>query len=131
MENNQNENNLNLKNFYNSSVLNNNSISDLCNNLTSTETLDINVEKFLTEMGDNFIETILDDACVIAKHKNNDNIDIEDLATSIEKNFDIFEPNKYTPQLNLLKSNFININPTYDHKKRVELTKEETKNVNL
>ena len=69
MENNQNENNLNLKNFYNTSVLKNNSISDLCNNLTSTETLDINVEKFLTEMGDNFIETILDDACIIAKHK--------------------------------------------------------------
>jgi len=131
MDNNQNENQNNKKIFYNSSVLRENAISELCNNLTSTETLDINVEKFLTEMSDNFIETILDDACIIAKHKNNDNVDIEDLATSIEKNFDIFEPNKYTQQLNLLKSNFIHINPTYDHKKRVELTKEETKNVNL
>jgi transcription initiation factor TFIID subunit 12 len=131
MENNQNENQNNSKSFYNTSVLRPDAISELCNNLTSTETIDINVEKFLTEMSDNFIETILDDACIIAKHKNNDIVDIEDLATSIEKNFDIFEPNKYTQQLNLLKSNFIHINPTYDHKKRVELTKEETKNVNL
>ena len=77
------------KDFYFSSILRQNSLTEICNELTSTECLDINVEKFLTEMADNFLDTVIDNACLIAKHKNCDTISIEDLATAIKDNFDI------------------------------------------
>ena len=119
------------KDFYFSSILKQNSLTEICNELTSTECLDINVEKFLTEMADNFLDTVIDNACLIAKHKNSDSISIEDLATAIKDNFDIYEPSKYTKHYDLIKGNNIKNISTNDHKKRLELTKEETKNVNL
>ena len=119
------------KDFYFSSILKQNSLTEICNELTSTECLDINVEKFLTEMADNFLDTVIDNACLIAKHKNCDTISIEDLATAIKDNFDIYEPSKYTKNYDLIKGNNIKNISTNDHKKRLELTKEETKNVNL
>ena len=119
------------KDFYFSSILRQNSLTEICNELTSTECLDINVEKFLTEMADNFLDTVIDNACLIAKHKNCDTISIEDLATAIKDNFDIYEPSKYTKNYDLIKGNNIKNISTNDHKKRLELTKEETKNVNL
>ena len=48
------------KDFYFSSILKQNSLTEICNELTSTECLDINVEKFLTEMADNFLDTVID-----------------------------------------------------------------------
>ncbi len=45
----------------------------------------------------------------------------------LEKNFDIFEPNKNTQNFQKLKSNDIKNISTTDHKKRVELTREECK----
>jgi transcription initiation factor TFIID subunit TAF12 len=119
------------KDIYVTSVLKQNALADICSELTSTETLDINVEKFLADMADNFLDTVLDSACQLAKHKKNDKVSIEDIAIAIEQNFDIFEPNKYTKRLSQIKTNEIKNISTNDHKKRLELTKEETKNVNI
>jgi transcription initiation factor TFIID subunit TAF12 len=119
------------KDIYVTSVLKQNALADICSELTSTETLDINVEKFLADMADNFLDTVLDSACQLAKHKKNDKVSIEDIAIAIEQNFDIYEPNKYTKRLSQIKTNEIKNISTNDHKKRLELTKEETKNVNI
>ena len=123
--------NTSTKDFYVTSILKGNAISDLCSELTSTETLDINVEKFLVEMADNFIDTVLDSASLIAKHKKSELVSIEDMAIAIEENFDIYEPSKYTRRLGQIKSNEIKNVSTNDHRKRMELTKEETKNVTI
>ena len=82
-------------------------------------------------MADNFLDTVIDNACLIAKHKNSDLVTIEDLATAIKENFDIYEPSKYTKHYDLIKGNNIRNISTNDHKKRLELTKEETKNANI
>ena len=82
-------------------------------------------------MADNFLDTVIDNACLIAKHKNSDSISIEDLSTAIKDNFDIYEPSKYTKHYDLIKGNNIKNISTNEHKKRLELTIEETKNVNL
>ena len=119
------------KDFYVTSVLKANSLTDLCNELTSTECLDVNVEKFLSEMADNFMDTVLDNACLIAKHKKSETVTIEDIAIAIEQNFDIYEPSKYTRRLGQIKSSEIKNVSTNDHRKRMELTKEVTKNVNI
>ena len=62
------------RDFYNTSILRPNSLSDICNDLSPAEALDINVEKFLAEMADNFMETVIDTACQIAKHKKTDEV---------------------------------------------------------
>ena len=47
-------------------------------------------------MANNFLDSVIDNACLIAKHKNSDSVSIEDLATAIKENFEIYEPSKYT-----------------------------------
>lgn len=49
----------------------------------------------------------------------------------LEKNFDIYEPNRSTQLFGKLKANDIKNISTADHKKRVELTREECKNINI
>ncbi len=57
------------KEFYKDSVLKYNMMSELCHDISNTESLDINVEKFLVEIADNYVNSVFDTACQIAKHK--------------------------------------------------------------
>jgi transcription initiation factor TFIID subunit TAF12 len=57
------------KEFYRDSILKYEVISELCKEISNTETLDINVEKFLVEIADNYVSSVLDTACQIARHK--------------------------------------------------------------
>ena len=119
------------KEFYYRSVLKQDAINELCRELTSSENIDIEVEKFLVEMADNFMNTVLDSSCSLAKHKNSDKVEIEDFASAINDNFGICEPSLYTSALNQMNIDSLRSTSTNDHKKRLELTKEETKNANI
>ena len=121
----------NIKEFYYQSILTPNAIPQLCKELTSTEIIDDDVEKYLSEMAGNFMNTVFDSACAIAKHKHSDKVEIEDFASAINDNFGIYEPSLYTADINQMNINAIKNSSTNDHKKRLELTKEETKNVNI
>lgn len=57
------------KEFYRDSILKSNIISDLCHEISNTELLDINVEKFLVEISENYVSSVLDTACQISKHR--------------------------------------------------------------
>ena len=122
---------INHKEFYNQSIISPNVISNLCKELTSTEIIDDDVEKYLSEMAGNFMNIVLDSAFTLAKHKNADKVEIEDFASAINDNFGIYEPSLYTSNINQMNINSIKSSSTADHKKRLELTKEETKNVNI
>ena len=120
-----------IKEFYYQSILSPNVIPELCQELTSTEIIDEGVEKYLSDMAGNFINVVFSSACALAKHKNTDVVGIEDFATAINDNFGIYEPSLYTSNINQMNINSIKNTSTNDHKKRLELTKEETKNVNI
>ena len=117
--------------YYRQSVINPSAITDICSELTSTEILDENVIRYLIEMGDNFISTTLESACNLAKNKNSDKVEPSDLASAIYDNFGIYEPSAYTATINQMNINNLKSQATNDHQKRLELTKEETKNVNI
>ena len=117
--------------YYRQSVINPSAITDICSELTSTEILDENVIRYLIEMGDNFISTTLESACNLAKNKNSDKVEPSDLASAIYDNFGIYEPSSSTSAINLMNINNLKSQATSDHQKRMELTKEETKNVNI
>ena len=119
------------KEFYNQSILSPNAIPQLCKELTSTEIIDDDVEKYLSEMAGNFMNIVFESACALAKHKNSDKVEIEDFASAINDNFGIYEPSLFTANINQMNINSIKNTGTADHKKRLELTKEETKNVNI
>ena len=121
----------NIKEFYYQSILSQNAITNLFNELTSTEIIDDDVEKYLSEMASNFMTVVFDSACALAKHKHSDKVEIEDFASAINDNFGIYEPSLYTSNINQMNMNSIKNSSTNDHKKRLELTKEETKNVNI
>lgn len=122
------ENQKEKKTFYQNSVIRENAISDLCQKLTSTEILEDNLEKYLVKMGEDFIDVVLNNACINAKHKNSDKVEIEDMVQAIKDNFNISDPSIHTNQLERINTSNIKNNSTSDHKKRLELTKEETKN---
>ena len=119
------------KEFYRNSNMAPNIIPKICSELTSTEILDDEVEKYLVEMADNFINTAFESACSLAKHRNSDKVEVEDFASAIYDNFGIYEPSSYTSTINLMNINNLKSQSTSDHQKRLELTKEETKNVNV
>ena len=131
---NQGNNNMNqpkIKEFYNESILSPNAIPDICKELTSTEIIDDEVEKYLSDMAGNFMNVVLGSASRLAKHKKSEKVEIEDLAAAINDNFGIYEPSLYTANINEMNINATKNISTSDHRKRMELTKEETKNVNL
>ena len=131
---NQGNNNMNqpkIKEFYNLSILSPNTIPDICKELTSTEIIDDEVEKYLSDMAGNFMNVVLGSASRLAKHKKSEKVEIEDLAAAINDNFGIYEPSLYTANINEMNINATKNISTSDHRKRMELTKEETKNVNL
>ena len=123
----------NIKEFYNHSILTPNIIPQLCKELTSTEIIEEDVEKLLSEMAGNFINVAFESACCLAKQKNSDKIDMVDIASAINDNFGIYEPSLYTANINEMNINSTKNIPSKDndHNKRLELAKEETKNVNI
>ena len=131
---NQGNNNMNqpkIKEFYNESILSPNAIPDICKELTSTEIIDDEVEKYLSDMAGNFMNVVFSSASRLAKQKKSEKVEIEDLAAAINDNFGIYEPSLYTANINEMNINATKNISTSDHRKRMELTKEETKNVNL
>ena len=119
------------KEFYRNSFVSNNAIPKIFSELTSTEILDEDVEKYLVNMADNFINTAFESACSLAKYRNTDKVEPSDFASAIYDNFGIYEPSANTQTINLMNINNLKGHSTNDHKKRMELTKEETKNVNI
>ena len=121
----------NVKEFYYTSILKSDVIPHLCKELTSMEIIEEDVEKYLVEMADNFMNLVFDSACSLAKHRNSYKVEITDFASAVNDNFGLYEPSLYTSTINQMNINSIKNTSTSDHKKRLELTKEETKNVNL
>ena len=90
------------KEYYRNSSIAPNIIPKICSELTSTEILDDDVEKYLVQMADNFINTAFESACSLAKHRNSDKVEVEDFASAIYDNFGIYEPSSYTSTINLM-----------------------------
>lgn len=122
---------LNPKEAYTKSVLKANSIHHLLKSLTNNEVIDNNTEALLIEMADSFADNIIEIGCNLAKHKNSDHLAVEDIVYAMDKKFDILESKKATGFMTGLKTSQVYKSVTTDHKKRVELTREEYKNINI
>lgn len=70
------------RDFYVTSVLKYNVLAELCQELSNTEALDINVEKFLSEIADNYVDSVLSTACTLAKHRGSDSLTANDVSVA-------------------------------------------------
>ncbi len=120
-----------IKECYYTSTLSPNTIPQICKELTSMEIIEDDAEKYLVEMADNFMNVVFNSACSLAKHRNSDKVEVGDFASAINDNFGLYEPSIYSATINQMNINSIKNTSTADHKKRLELSKEETKNVNI
>lgn len=118
-----------IKESYTYSCLKKGTIENILASLSYNEKLDIQVEEYLVEIAQDFIETNLESACIYAKHKGCDTISNEDIALSLDKNFNIGEVVSKTVNNALLNNKITDLNKpsTSDHCKRLELTKEENR----
>jgi len=106
-------------------------ISSIFNQITLNEVLDTQVEGFIKESTENLIENLLENASLLAKHKEDETINHEHIYYSYYKLTGMLDPNMSNFSLyHNIKQNELNKNHTQDHKKRLELSKEENKNYN-
>ena len=116
------------KDAYSLSLLKKGKLEDITKSVTTTERLDSQVETYLIEMADGFIDNVLEYSCIYAKHRGNETVSSDDVTLSMAKVFNVQNIGKNKAFFNNLKSMDINKSMTADHKKRLELTKEDNKN---
>ncbi len=95
-------------------------------------------KQLLVEIGDNFLENVIDTSFQLAKHRSGETLTSSDVNYALcklkfsilVKNFDYSDNIKSNDFFNKLKENEARHYSTPDHKKRVELTREECKNIN-
>ncbi len=105
--------------------------TNMLNNISFNEVLDQQVEALLKEQTEYLVDKVLDMSCQISKHKGDDTLTTDSIYYSFYKLANIVEPNSVNTSLyQTLRNNEVNKSSTQDHKKRVELTKEENKATN-
>ncbi|TNV72071.1 hypothetical protein FGO68_gene14124 [Halteria grandinella] len=71
-------------------------IKNLTNRISSKDNLDPQVEKILALMADEFIRNTAEFACKLAKHRDSDTLEKDDVKFAIEKLYNIQVPTKPT-----------------------------------
>lgn len=67
-------------------------IQDLVNEIDPNQELDEDVEEVLLEIADEFIENVVNSACVIAKHRKSQSLEVEDVKIFLERYHKIWIP---------------------------------------
>jgi histone H3/H4 len=75
-----------------SSLLTKRKISDLISELDSNEKLEGAVEDLLLELADEFIESVTQMGCRLAKHRRGDKLEVRDVQLHLERNWNLRVP---------------------------------------
>ena len=67
-------------------------LQDLVNEVDPDEQLDEDVEEVLLDIADEFIENVVSSACAIAKHRNSNTLEIDDVKLYLERKYKIWIP---------------------------------------
>ncbi|KAJ1311307.1 hypothetical protein OPQ81_009803 [Rhizoctonia solani] len=68
------------------------SLKDLVYGFESDVRVDPDAEQFLLQAADDFIESVTQFACRVAKHRGSDTLEVKDLQLHLEKNYDLHIP---------------------------------------
>lgn len=67
-------------------------LQDLVNEVDPDEQLDEDVEEILLDIADEFIENVVSSSCAIAKHRNSNSLEVEDVKLYLERKYKIWIP---------------------------------------
>ena len=98
-------------------------LQDLVREIDPTVQLDDEVEELLMQLADDFVETAVNSACLLAKHRKANTIDVRDVQLHLERNWNMWIPGFGTDELRPFKRSSM----TEAHKQRLALIRKALK----
>lgn len=88
-----------------------------------TEQLDEDVEEILLQIADDFVESAVNSACKLAKHRKGSKVEVKDVQLYLERNWNMWVPGFGTDELRPYKRAAV----TEAHKQRLALIRKAIK----
>uniref|UniRef100_A0A1B6D8L7 Transcription initiation factor TFIID subunit 12 n=1 Tax=Clastoptera arizonana TaxID=38151 RepID=A0A1B6D8L7_9HEMI len=104
-------------------VLTKSRLQELVREVDPTEQLDEEVEDILLQLADDFVETTVNSACLLAKHRKASTIEVKDVQLHLERNWNMWIPGFGTDELRPYKRSSV----TEAHKQRLALIRKALK----
>ncbi|XP_054271591.1 transcription initiation factor TFIID subunit 12 [Macrosteles quadrilineatus] len=98
-------------------------LQELVREVDATEQLDEEVEEILLQLADDFVETTVNAACLLAKHRKANTVDVKDVQLHLERNWNMWLPGFGTDELRPYKRSSV----TEAHKQRLALIRKALK----
>ncbi|KAG8288252.1 transcription initiation factor TFIID subunit 12 [Homalodisca vitripennis] len=98
-------------------------LQELVREVDATEQLDEEVEEILLQLADDFVESTVNAACLLAKHRKCNTIDVKDVQLHLERNWNMWLPGFGTDELRPYKRSTV----TEAHKQRLALIRKALK----
>ncbi|XP_014217618.1 transcription initiation factor TFIID subunit 12 [Copidosoma floridanum] len=98
-------------------------LQDLVKEVDPTEQLDEEVEEMLLQLADDFVETTINAACLLAKHRHANTVEVKDVQLHLEKNWNMWIPGFGTDEIRPYKRATV----TEAHKQRLALIRKSIK----
>ncbi|KAG8227589.1 hypothetical protein J437_LFUL000689 [Ladona fulva] len=98
-------------------------LQDLVREVDPTEQLDEEVEEVLLQLADDFVESAVGSACLLAKHRRATTVDVKDVQLHLERNWNMWIPGFGTDELRPYKRAVV----TEAHKQRLALIRKALK----
>ncbi|KAH0945207.1 hypothetical protein HN011_010741 [Eciton burchellii] len=98
-------------------------LQDLVREVDPTEQLDEEVEEMLLQLADDFVETTVNAACLFAKHRHANTVEVKDVQLHLERNWNMWIPGFGTDEVRPYKRATV----TEAHKQRLALIRKSIK----
>ncbi|XP_020283070.1 transcription initiation factor TFIID subunit 12 isoform X2 [Pseudomyrmex gracilis] len=98
-------------------------LQDLVREVDPTEQLDEEVEELLLQLADDFVETTVNAACQLAKHRRANTVEVKDVQLHLERNWNMWIPGFGTDEVRPYKRATV----TEAHKQRLALIRKSIK----
>ena len=107
-------------------VLNKQRLQELVTEIDPSEQLEEDVEDLLLQMTDDFIEKLVASACMVAKHRGANALEVDDVQLVLEKSWNMTMPG-FGPPLTVLNRLKSHSPVTEAHRQRLSLIKKTLK----
>ncbi|KDR22629.1 transcription initiation factor TFIID subunit 12 [Zootermopsis nevadensis] len=104
-------------------ILTRSRLQDLVREVDPTEQLDEDVEELLLQLADDFVESTVGAACLLAKHRRASTVEVKDVQLHLERNWNMWIPGFGTDELRPYKRAAV----TEAHKQRLALIRKALK----
>ncbi|KYQ55558.1 Transcription initiation factor TFIID subunit 12 [Trachymyrmex zeteki] len=98
-------------------------LQDLVREVDPTEQLDEEVEEMLLQLADDFVETTVNAACLLAKHRHANTVEVKDVQLHLGRNWNMWIPGFGTDEVRPYKRATV----TEAHKQRLALIRKSIK----